>query len=101
MLERNVSITELVIQSLTSNFQIKMRLNCGASRGALAAQALGAAGAPALRERDHYSMFIFQNLLALMGREDTQGFSFLDRLAALADVELPVKVLQVSFDGCC
>jgi len=38
---------------------------------------------------------------ALSPRENTQGFSLLNRLPALADVELPVDILQVSFDGCC
>ena len=33
--------------------------------------------------------------------EDTQGFSLLNRLTALADVEFPVDVLQVSFGSCC
>ena len=46
------------------------------------------------------STFIFQKMLAIKGLEDTQGVCFLNRLTALADIEFPVDVLQVSFDGC-
>ena len=46
------------------------------------------------------STFIFQKMLAIKGLEDTQGVYFLNRLTALADIEFPVDVLQVSFDGC-
>ena len=46
------------------------------------------------------SMFIFQNILALMGRENTQGVAFINRLAAVADVELSIDVAQVLFYSC-
>ena len=42
----------------------------------------------------------FQNKLALIGPENTQSVGFFNRITALSDVELPVDVLQVSFDGC-
>ena len=46
------------------------------------------------------SMFIFQNILAFMGRENTQGVAFINRLAAVADVELSIDVAQVLFYSC-
>jgi hypothetical protein len=36
-----------------------------------------------------------------MGPQDSQSVGFFGRLAALADNELPLDVLQVSFDGSC
>ena len=38
---------------------------------------------------------------ALGGRKDAQSLGFFNRLTTLADVKLPVDVLQVSFDGGC
>jgi len=41
------------------------------------------------------STFIFQNILNIMGLEDTQGVGFFNRFKALADVELSVNVMNV------
>gem|GEM_PF-4273893 len=43
------------------------------------------------------SAFIFQNILALTRRENTQCLSFFCRLQAAADIKFPIDIVQVFF----
>ena len=48
-----------------------------------------------------YQASTIWNFLDSSNSKNSNFHRLLDRLTALADLKLPVDVLQVSFDGCC